>query len=61
MLMSDKIKMGDVVMVKSGGPKMTVVNIEDNVAYCIWFDNENKKVTANVSLQAPRSYPGLKG
>lgn len=34
---------GNVVQLKSGGPKMTITWIEDNEAYCEWFDsNENK-------------------
>jgi uncharacterized protein YodC (DUF2158 family) len=36
--MADEIKAGDIVMLKSGGPSMTVVFIEGEEAYCQWFD-----------------------
>ncbi|WP_116654463.1 YodC family protein [Pelagibacterium sediminicola] len=41
--MSDEIKLGDVVQLKSGGPKMTVANIDrygydsTESARCDWF------------------------
>jgi uncharacterized protein YodC (DUF2158 family) len=44
------LKMGDVVMLKSGGPKMTIVNISSPLpgsissakwVRCIWFDGSN--------------------
>ena len=44
--MSEQISVGDVVMLKSGGPKMTVSNIdkygyEDRLsAACDWFTQE---------------------
>jgi uncharacterized protein YodC (DUF2158 family) len=36
--MADAFNAGDVVFLKSGGPKMTVTGIEGNYAYCEWFD-----------------------
>jgi uncharacterized protein YodC (DUF2158 family) len=46
--MSDEIKVGDTVKLKSGGPTMTVdwVSRENPsilVAGCSWFDDSNKK------------------
>jgi uncharacterized protein YodC (DUF2158 family) len=40
-----QIKVGDVVQLKSGGPKMTVESIEANPAgiLCTWFDGADKK------------------
>lgn len=45
----DQYKIGDVVVLKSGGPPMTVHNIGDyNATYpeigllCVWFDTSKK-------------------
>ena len=40
-----QIKVGDVVKLKSGGPKMTVESTKSNPAgvLCTWFDNAEKK------------------
>ena len=35
-----KIMVGDVVTLKSGGPRMTVVSIDDERCACIWFSGE---------------------
>ena len=32
------LKIGDTVQLKSGGPIMTVENIEDNFVRCVWFE-----------------------
>jgi uncharacterized protein YodC (DUF2158 family) len=34
---------GDVVQLKSGGPRMTVEEIVDRCVTCSWFDKEQKK------------------
>lgn len=38
------MKVGDVVMLKSGGPKMTVLSIEEGIgggrAFCGWFTSD---------------------
>jgi uncharacterized protein YodC (DUF2158 family) len=46
----NEIKPGSIVMLKSGGPQMTVRWIDDNEAYCEWFTDvknnpENKGAT----------------
>jgi len=40
------LKVGDIVVLKSGGPKMTIEKIDqrnstnsENVIHCVWFDN----------------------
>ena len=39
----EKFKKGDVVMLKSGGPHMTVSRYTDNGrVVCIWFDESQK-------------------
>jgi uncharacterized protein YodC (DUF2158 family) len=35
-------KMGDVVRLKSGGPKMTVYGVEGSRVYCVWFEGSKK-------------------
>jgi len=37
---SQKLKIGDVVKLKSGGPTMTVIRVEDEGVYCMWFIGE---------------------
>ena len=35
------MKVGDIVVLKSGGPQMTICEIlEDNLIACDWFDTE---------------------
>ncbi len=44
--MADAIAEGDVVVLKSGGPDMTVTGVGDNygvlTAWCIWFDGKKQ-------------------
>jgi uncharacterized protein YodC (DUF2158 family) len=35
--MSNNFKAGDVVVLKSGGPKMTVTRVEGSHVFCSWF------------------------
>lgn len=38
-------KIGDIVQLKSGGPKMTISSLRDsaNDYFCIWFKGANKE------------------
>ncbi|MBC8755008.1 DUF2158 domain-containing protein [Kordia sp. YSTF-M3] len=36
----EELKIGDVVILKSGGPRMTIYNVLSNNVYCQWFKNE---------------------
>jgi uncharacterized protein YodC (DUF2158 family) len=40
-----ELKVGDVVQLKSGGPKMTIANTKSNPAgiLCVWFDDTEPK------------------
>lgn len=44
--MVNEIKAGDVVVLKSGGPSMTVNSVGDRYgtlsAYCTWFDGKKQ-------------------
>ena len=56
--MSDEIAIGVVVRLKSGGPKMTVVQIAKTQfatelsVWCEWFDEKNKAQKGTFSLVA---------
>jgi uncharacterized protein YodC (DUF2158 family) len=49
--MEDEFKAGDVVQLKSGGPKMTVEDVDrygypgdsETKAKCVWFEGTKKK------------------
>lgn len=46
--MADQLKVGDVVKLKSGGPPMTIAEIDtfgDNhqKALCVWFDGNKQQ------------------
>ena len=40
----DLFDVGDVVVLKSGGPRMTIGRIRDEVADCIYFDHKARKM-----------------
>ncbi len=35
-------KVGDVVILKSGGPDMTISTVSDDGVHCIWFKDDNQ-------------------
>ena len=45
--MSRVFKVGEIVLLKSGGPKMTVIDVGEILGEpgvtCAWFDDKNKK------------------
>lgn len=51
--MKEEIKAGDIVYLKSGGPKMTVVStyVDDSMAECAWFD-QNRAEGASFPMEA---------
>ena len=34
---------GDVVQLKSGGPKMTIAKLSENQAECVWFVSDEQR------------------
>lgn len=40
--MSSEFKVGDVVKLKSGSPKMTISSIENKICNCVWFEQSSK-------------------
>jgi len=54
--MSDKLSIGDVVCIKSGGPRMTIVRFSvgnENIVHCAWF---NKDVEGNWTHPDAKDY-----
>jgi uncharacterized protein YodC (DUF2158 family) len=49
-----EFKPGDVVQLKSGGPRMTIQTLNGDSATCVWFEKnkENRSVFATVLLTA---------
>ncbi|MBW8304138.1 MAG: DUF2158 domain-containing protein [Brevundimonas sp.] len=41
--MQSPFNVGDVVQLKSGGPLMTVEELQRDSLFCIWFDKTEKK------------------
>lgn len=47
-----KCEAGDVVVLRSGGPSMTVVKVEGETVHCIWFTADENVRTAELPLIA---------
>jgi len=45
--MANSIQKGDVVQLKSGGPWMTVTDVEDGEVSVTWFDKDNQLKTGD--------------
>jgi uncharacterized protein YodC (DUF2158 family) len=65
--MANTFKIGHVVQLKSGGPKMTVTKVGDSggvpTAWCAWFDASDAKQGSwpESALWTPRNSAGTKG
>lgn len=57
--MNHELKIGDVVQLKSGGPKMTISKIilgyqtkkANGVVSCMWFNEENKPCEKDFKIE----------
>jgi uncharacterized protein YodC (DUF2158 family) len=60
--MADEFKVGDTVRLKSGGPIMTIQDIGEGLASCIWFERTKREggsfVIATLE-HAERMNPGV--
>ncbi|HEV3110067.1 MAG TPA: DUF2158 domain-containing protein [Candidatus Binataceae bacterium] len=41
--MADGFQVGDVVKLKSGGPLMTIEEIDGDRAHCLWFKGDKRE------------------
>lgn len=56
-----ELKIGDVVQLKSGGPKMTIANEEQGEFICLWFSGDERmsgKFPRESLIKNPRSQSG---
>ena len=49
----EEIKVGDLVMLKSGGPVMTVVSVKDEKCFCEWFNTETSIFVEKANFPMP--------
>lgn len=50
MVSMENLAVGDVVVLKSGGPKMTITAVEEQTAKTVWF-NGSSQMDGKFSLQ----------
>ncbi len=43
MAQKEELLVGEFVWLNSGSPKLTIEEISDDTAYCVWFDNGELK------------------
>lgn len=61
----EEFKIGDVVKLKSGSPKMTIETLktEENYAYCVWIEDGKKRDgefdTRTLKKVVPKKKPDL--
>ena len=56
-----KFKIGDVVQLKSGGPQMTVMKIEDSEVTCLWFNAKQEEKNGKYHEGLLRKYKASSG
>jgi len=58
--MAQALKIGDVVQLNSGGPKMTVAGLQSDTVRCVWFSPDGKPENGVFPLDALRPSKGKK-
>jgi uncharacterized protein YodC (DUF2158 family) len=46
----EQIKPGDIVSLRSGGPRMTIATIEGQSAFCEWFTDDQQPQSRSFAL-----------
>ncbi len=57
--MSETFKVGDEVKLKSGGPAMTVEEVNEAGIWCVWFDGKKAERQIFQSATLKRHTPNL--
>ncbi|MGD1834961.1 MAG: DUF2158 domain-containing protein [Nitrososphaeraceae archaeon] len=58
--MKNEFKIGDIVQLKSGGPKMTIYEIQDDVISCASFTSNEEFITLSMPGIALVKYKKIK-
>lgn len=51
-----EFKVGDVVILKSGGPSMTVNSVDISGVFCVWFDSKGETKSATFLAEMLNHY-----
>jgi uncharacterized protein YodC (DUF2158 family) len=57
----EPLRPGDVVELKSGGPRMTITSIRNDEANVAWFDDEGEQHETGFKVVALRKADGSEG
>ncbi len=52
----EELKKGDIVQLKSGGPKMTIYDIIRDAVSCTWFNKEDNQEYAKFSKETIQKF-----
>lgn len=54
--MTKEIQAGSVVVLKSGGPVMTVTSVDDGSAHVVWYEQGKQVQRASIEVSALKPY-----
>ena len=49
-MQEEQFKPGDIVILKSGGPRMTIATVEERSALCEWFSDDQQAQSKSFAL-----------